>query len=166
MRVATRLFLMAGVSAIALSHSHPVRASGSCATAVDMAVLEERTLQTELMVAALTCKQSKQYNEFVGKRKKELMANGKSLREYFSRLYGGKSESKLNAFITTLANQVSRRSMKKKLPDYCAESAVLFSNASNPKVSLASIASTREYAALHGQKPCQQLAKANTTVKR
>lgn len=158
MTLTLRRLLAASVSAYALVCAAPVSAAPVCASSSEIATLDARALQTELMVAALTCKQSKQYNAFVTARKKELASNATDLRGYFQRLHGSKSESRLNAFITSLANQVSRRSMGRPLPQYCAETAALFNAVSDPKKPLATIAAPRQYASAHGQKPCAQVA--------
>lgn len=163
MRRTFRDRLLAGACIIGFSFAASAHAADSCASLEEMEAVEARVLQTELMVAALTCKQSSQYNAFVTQHKKELMSQGKMLKNYFARVHGRSHESKLNSFVTSLANQVSRRSMGKALPAYCSETAGLFQSIQSPKSSLKSIASSREYASLHGQKPCLQMAKATTT---
>lgn len=101
-------------------------AAATCATEKEKLALDVRILQSDLMVAALTCGQKDQYNKFVTKFKPALIKNGKELQGYFNRVYGKKAAGQLNSFITQVANDSSTRSTQSKAVEYCATSSELF----------------------------------------
>jgi len=68
-------------------------------------------LQTELMVAALSCNQRAHYNAFVKRFNAELVQRGTTMKSYFSRAHGRSGATKLNLFITRIANEISTRSL-------------------------------------------------------
>ena len=112
----------------------PATASAaSCATQMEKIALNTRVLQTDLMVAALTCSQRSQYNNFVTKFKPVLIKNGKTLQAYFHRVYGGKSANELNVFITQIANDASTMSTRSLATEFCASSAALFEKTAKMK---------------------------------
>lgn len=79
-----------------------------------------RHLQTELMVAALSCGRKEfhsKYNTFVIRYRPALRANGRILHAMFTRNYGRSGKRRLNAYITRLANEASIRSMQRI--DFC-----------------------------------------------
>ena len=84
-----------------------------------------RALQTELMVAALTCKIRPDYNTFVSRFKSSLVRNGKVLRSYYKLQFGVESEKHLNAYVTKLANKASQRTINARV-DYCDQAKQLF----------------------------------------
>ena len=79
-------------------------AAANCVRASDLGAVQSRLVQTEMMVAALTCKRKDEYNHFVRKFQRELVARGEGLKTLFKRLHGGKSETRLNGFVTRLAD--------------------------------------------------------------
>lgn len=90
-----------------------------------------RVMQTELMVAALSCRAvpgrdfTGQYNAFVKSHGDRLVGHGKVLTAYFKDRYGANDfRRQLDAFITALANDASRRSMNSAT--FCDESVQLF----------------------------------------
>ena len=95
-----------------------------CVNLTEAASLNVRLLQTELMVAALSCQQKQGYNTFVRQFKSTLIDHGRTLRAVFSRHYGNAAEKHINAFITRIANETSLRSSQTE--DYCAQSAAFF----------------------------------------
>jgi hypothetical protein len=75
-----------------------------------------RHLQTELMVAALSCGRQEyrnKYNTFVIRYRPALKRNGRILKTIFKRNYGHKSKRRLDRYVTQLANDVSVRSMER-----------------------------------------------------
>jgi hypothetical protein len=75
-----------------------------------------RHLQTELMVAALSCGRQEyrnKYNTFVVRYRPALKRNGSILKTIFKRNYGQKSKRRLDRYVTQLANDVSVRSMER-----------------------------------------------------
>ncbi|MBE1236671.1 hypothetical protein IHV25_03260 [Phaeovibrio sulfidiphilus] len=87
--------------------------------------LAVRQIQTHLMVAALSCGHSTQYNAFVNRFATDIKSNGDALNRYFSRQYGGSSKSQLNAYITRIANEASRTSMVNR-QGFCEEANAVF----------------------------------------
>lgn len=121
MRKHTRLATAAVLAASLLS----AEAMALCAERDDQAALDVRMLQTELMVAALTCNSQDRYNDFVRKFRTELISHGKHLRRFFGNAYGSQSRQKLDGFITRLANKASQRSLVGR-EDYCPAAEALF----------------------------------------
>jgi hypothetical protein len=99
------------VFALVLAAAAPAWAGrATCVSARDEIALNARVLQTELMVAALACGEERRYNAFVITFRREIAAQGSSLRRLFSRAYGPAGTRQLNAFVTRLANDASVRS--------------------------------------------------------
>lgn len=74
-----------------------------------------RLLQTELMVAALSCGRNdfkSKYNNFVVRFGPALRRNGRTLRAIFRRAYGHNGRRRLDTYVTRLANEASVRSME------------------------------------------------------
>lgn len=95
----------------------------SCLTQADWDARRVRHFQTQLMVAALQCRgennqgQRALYNDFIAANKDKLAQHGTQLIDSFERRYGRGHKSKLDAYVTQLANEISLRSMK--MPDFC-----------------------------------------------
>ena len=80
-----------------------------------------RHLQTELMVAALSCGSQEyrsKYNAFVYRYRPALKRNGRALRVIFKRNYGASGKRRLDDYVTRLANEASMRSMQQS--EFCA----------------------------------------------
>jgi len=92
--------------------------AASCEIRPDKAAFHVRALQTELMVAALTCDARPQYNSFAKKFQNALVDHGHALKQVFRSNHGAGAEKALNAYITTLANRASQRSITKR-SSYC-----------------------------------------------
>jgi Ni/Co efflux regulator RcnB len=105
-------------------------AATKCATAKERTAMHVRVMQTELMVAALSCRAvpgrdfTGQYNAFVQRHGEKLVTHGRILTSYFQTRYGEGYRKKLDEFITALANDASRRSMNSTT--FCDESVQLF----------------------------------------
>lgn len=97
----------------------------SCAGSVEQIALNSRALQTELMVAALSCGNRIRYNAFVIKYRGDLVKHGRSLQSFFQRKHGAAGRKNLNTFITRLANEASQRSSITHAA-FCANSSSLF----------------------------------------
>ena len=97
-----------------------------CVFAREEVALNARVLQTELMVAALACGEATRYNAFVTTFRREIAAQGSSLRRLFGRAYGSGGSRELNAFVTRLANDASIRSAGRL---YCTGAASLMTEA-------------------------------------
>jgi len=92
--------------------------AASCEVRPDKAAFHVRALQTELMVAALTCDARPQYNSFAKKFQNTLVDHGQALKQVFRVSHGATAEKALNTYITTLANRASQRSITKR-SSYC-----------------------------------------------
>jgi hypothetical protein len=93
--------------------------------------IEVRRLQTNLMVAALSCGARSEYNNFILTHRPSLQKYGKAIRAEFRRRYGPKGSKRLNRFITRLANEASARSNADR-DTFCANASALFAQASAP----------------------------------
>ena len=92
--------------------------AASCDIRPDKAAFHVHALQTELMVAALTCDARPQYNNFAKKFQNTLVDHGHALRQLFRLSHGAGAEKALNSYVTTLANRASQRSISKR-SHYC-----------------------------------------------
>ena len=102
-----------------------------CAKPEEMDAIRVRALQTELMMAGLSCNGKKHYNRFVKQNRSELKHYAKSLRGYFERNFSGNAETEMDAFITKLANDSSKRSLKNGAKSFCSDANTLFKTVSN-----------------------------------
>lgn len=125
-----------------------------CVSSAERSALNVRVLQTELMVAALTCGQQNRYNAFITKFKSALKVRGQTLRQLYNREYGTAATQRLDEFITRLANEASHRSLKQG-PTYCTTAAVQFTQAMHyePR-ELESMTSTLSSNGQHGIGAC------------
>ena len=133
-----------------------------CARPAEIVALNERVVQTHLMVAALSCNERARYGAFIRKFHSELVARGHTLSLMFDRAYGSGAQTHLNSFITSLANDVSVRSHN--TGQFCTEAATLFTTLDTTKPDLLSdLAAKQTYSDMHGIAPCQQrqASKAN-----
>lgn len=82
-------------------------------------------LQTELMVAALGCSSADRYNAFVQRFQAQLVDGGKTMQNLFKRLHGKQAFSKINAFVTQVANETSLR-MVQNTSAFCDNTDAMF----------------------------------------
>ena len=118
-------FLAANLTFIGLLLITPA-AQAKCANALEAEALDVRVLQSDLMVAALACNQQPEYNAFVKKFSGSLSDHGQALRGYFTRIYRGGAERKINRFITDLANDAAQRSLNTPEDEYCETTRSMF----------------------------------------
>jgi hypothetical protein len=140
---------------VAFAGTDTAQAGSRCAQPHEERALNARILQTELMVAALQCRNSAAYNDFVVKFRDHLVSQGDSLRGMFVRQYGASANSHLNALVTRLANQASQRSMASSY-GFCQQANLLFAEAqAADAVELERIAAKTAAAAVgHGVQTC------------
>jgi len=119
------------------AHAVPC-ATGSAQLSQGDISIEVRRLQTNLMVAALSCRARSDYNEFITMHRPGLQSYGKAIRAEFRRRYGHKGSKQLNRFITRLANEASARSNADR-DGFCAEAAALFQKAKTRGITLTSM---------------------------
>lgn len=132
-------------------------AANQCANFREKEALDVRVLQTELMVAALSCGERVRYNDFVRRYQPQLKERSKDLRDYFSRIYKNKGEQRLNNFVTKLANQASKNSRQTSVTQFCRSANHIFVNAlsSSIPVKLTDIVSSdARFGMQHGVKSC------------
>ena len=67
--------------------------------------IEVRAMQTELMVAALSCNAQHDYNAFVTRFKSVLNKHVKTMDGYFKRVFGSGGEREVTRYTTGLANR-------------------------------------------------------------
>jgi len=121
---AALLLLISGASAaLAATPAAPAKLPKACQTVAEENAERVRQLQTELMIAALKCRTSQDanlteaYNGFIRKHSNVLLTQSNVLQAYFKRQYGAGYLKRFDAYITQLANEVSRRSQT--VPQYC-----------------------------------------------
>ncbi len=110
----------------ALVAGAPALASAACVGAEDMHALEAASLQQQLMVAALTCHDTEQYNRFVLGHRSELQKSDATLLAYFKHASGGVAA--YHAYKTHLANRASLESTRSD--GFCDNADAMFANAS------------------------------------
>lgn len=127
-----------------------------CARSSDQSALSARVLQSEIMVAALTCGERSRYNMVVRKFERELVQQGYALRRLFERSYGRQANRHLNRFVTAMANDASQRSLTDE-NEFCAASAQLFDQllAMTPH-EFEAFAASEAFAAKHGVRSCDR----------
>ncbi|MBL0319687.1 MAG: hypothetical protein IPP74_10440 [Alphaproteobacteria bacterium] len=124
-----------------------------CATSTEKEAMDFRAMQSMLMVAALSCHQQSHYNNFVSHNKSELVENANVLKSYFHRVYGRGANDKMNSFITTLANEASKRSLSSSSESYCMQTERVFSQVLEDRS--AKLSKANDYATLHGVQACR-----------
>jgi hypothetical protein len=133
----------------------PTPAYAYCATPKEMQALNSSVLVSDLMVAALSCGQQKQYNRFVNKFSPTLVDNNENLQQYFKRYYDKRAELELNRFITRMANLSSRASLKQTHEEYCSAAAQLFKESmALPIKQVGNEGTAPKLMRAHGVKPC------------
>lgn len=142
----------AAVAALVLSAN---AAEAACAKAGEIAGLQARVLQTELMVAALSCGEASRYNQFVTRFRGELVTESKRMQGFFSRVHGGRAGKELNAFVTELANNSSQRSLTQST-SFCPQAAAIFDDVLriDPR-ELRDFAARQRFADAHGVDSCE-----------
>jgi hypothetical protein len=118
---------VAGIAGLLLISAGPAEAL-MCASPTEQSALDARVLQTEFMVAALTCDQQDHYNAFVVKFNDVPTTRGQTLRHLFLLEYGSAATRRLDHFITHLANEASYHSLMQGR-SYCTTAALLFDHA-------------------------------------
>jgi hypothetical protein len=102
-----RMRFAAGLAALALCLNTGSAFAFECRNAQDAEAAHLRWLQTQMMVAALTCQGSTAYNEFVSKNKTTLDWSVHRVNQMFARDHGAAASAQYNTFNTKLANEAS-----------------------------------------------------------
>ena len=132
--------------------------ASECALSSEAMALRTRVIQSQALVAALSCGEQARYNSFVVKYQRELVASGGALRQFFQRAYGQSGMVKLNHFVTDMANRESSRSMVDR-EAYCSDAAALFDELAAAKPgNLIEVVAAQPNANDHGFPVCIQRA--------
>jgi hypothetical protein len=105
-----RIALLA-TALVGATMSVSVAQAADAATASERAAVRVRVLQSDMMVAALSCDLRNHYNEAVRRFQAELVLHGRQLRAFFGRVYGKGGQRELDRFVTAMANGASSRSV-------------------------------------------------------
>jgi hypothetical protein len=125
-----------------------------CASDRDIAALNARVLQTELMVAALSCDERQRYNSFVTSYQKVLSERGQALQALFKRAHGAQGTKRMDAFVTKMANDSSQQ-VRTKGDEYCVFAGELFEEVLAAKPGEINRTSAKPWiAGRHGFRPC------------
>lgn len=142
-----------------------------CYRAQEVNAKHVRLLQTELMVAALTCRHhtalgfEQKYNSFVHKFNGRLGHHIGVIRGHFKREYGAGFERQYDRFSTALANDASVRAQGGG--SYCANTAWLFDEIlSMPVSELESFAASIHLAPIANVRACQPVAPVQPRTQR
>lgn len=101
-------------------------AATPCAKDNEVTAIQVASVQQQLMVAALTCRATANFNAFQIGYASELRRSDGELMRMFKRFFGGsKGEKEYHAFKTRLANDSSIRSIHDN-PTYCANAQSVF----------------------------------------
>jgi hypothetical protein len=117
--------LLGGLVAIGIAG--PALAQG-CLQPAEKAALDTRALQSQLMVAALSCGQHDAYNAFVTRYQKGLGSAYKVVTAHFRRVNGAHGQRELDNFITNMANAQSQEGIRQG-SFFCRNVAPLFEQA-------------------------------------
>ena len=105
----------------------PAIAAPICHSEADAMALKTAALQQEMMVAALVCKATGSYNEFVLSHRTSLQVSDQMLLAFFVTANPRGGFDDYNLFKTELANTASLRSLRDTL--FCARAAANFAAA-------------------------------------
>jgi hypothetical protein len=97
--------LLGGLAAIM---GGPVAFAQSCVRAEERVAFDLRTLQSQLMVAALACGRDNDYNAFVRKFQRDLSGAYVNMQGHYRRTAGGNAQRELDNYITVIANAHSQ----------------------------------------------------------
>ncbi len=134
-----------------------------CAEPHEQGALQTRILQSDFMIAALSCPVRDEYTRFVEKFRGELRVQGKALRGFFTRVHGTASERRLNRFVTRMANEASHRGATHGAT-FCADAAARFEAvlAMGP-TKLVTFAASQTSAGAHGFESCEAIEPGTTS---
>ncbi len=133
-----------------------VKATKACANERDLAALDTRVVQTELMVAALSCAEAPRYNQFATSYQEVLSARGGDLRAFFQRTMGSRGITRMDALVTQLANDASKQSQM-RADTYCQFAGDLFEKVlQSPPQSFSSVAAQDWVRERHGYAACKK----------
>ena len=150
--------ILSAVAVLALAALPTAASPGTrpCLSGQEQAAVHVRLLQTELMMAGLSCGRTEyvsRYNLFVQKFRPQLVSHATALKDYFARRYGAGGTRQLDSFVTKVANAASQRSMT--APDFCTAAGKLLDAVlvAEP-AQLAELSARQAFAATSGFEAC------------
>lgn len=114
--------LLAGCLAAGLTS--PALAQG-CVRPAERSAVDLRAVQSQLMVAAIACGRSEDYNQFVRRHQNELGAAHRTVFGVFRRAHGAQAQRQYDAYITNLANAQSQEGIRQG-SHFCRDVGPLF----------------------------------------
>ncbi|MDF1747552.1 MAG: hypothetical protein P1V34_01625 [Alphaproteobacteria bacterium] len=132
--------MVAAVFAASFSLSGIAQACLSTVAPKHTLALSVRTLQSDMMVAALSCNEREHYNAFAIKFRPEIQKQGGALKSYFQSLHGQNATREINSYVTDLANFAAVRQAENR-NSFCGGAASAFAALlENPSADLYKIA--------------------------
>jgi hypothetical protein len=117
--------MVAAVFAASFSISGIAQACLSTVAPKHTLALSVRTLQSDMMVAALSCNERDHYNAFAIKYRPEIQKQGGALKSYFQSLHGQNATREINSYVTDLANYAAVRQAENR-KSFCGGAAGAF----------------------------------------
>ena len=103
-----------------------------CAKPAEKTAFNVAAMKTRLMIAALSCGGTPQYNGFISRNRQALVTQEKALALYFTRNYGRRGQAEQDDYITALATlQAQRRT--RDTDAFCKDTASLFEDVAKVK---------------------------------
>lgn len=155
-----RRYLAVALAAV-LAYSSPALAE-DCLRSQETEAFILRHLQSQLMVAALSCNQSAAYNTFVQHFEPQLTEGGRALTAYFARVGGGMPA--LNKYVTEIANAAGL-SRAADPQGFCAKTWELFWNLEQMPDRLLSLAAATLTDAIRLPQSCAAKTSAGVAIK-
>jgi hypothetical protein len=125
--VRIKSFLAGTALAVLFGAGAAIAQGANCLTTDEAVAIKARMLQTELMVATLSCRRAvsheSAYNAFIDRHSAELQRHNRVIQQHFGRT-GGNSQRRYDTFTTALANDASNRSLAAN--DFCDTTYKLF----------------------------------------
>jgi len=132
-----RAFLATAACAAGVTFVAPINGAQALdiSNPIERSAVRARVVQSEMMVAALSCGLRNQYNAVVIEFQTELVSHGQVLRSMFARTHGAGGQIALDRFITKLANDASIRSNRARSA-YCESAKRTFADVLSRRVRL------------------------------
>ncbi len=154
--------LLIATFAVCLLGSSKALADADCAAPQDLSALETAALQQQLMVAALTCRNVADYNNFVISHQTALQESDQVLLHFFVAQDDRNGTANYSTYKTRLANDASLRSLHDPL--FCASARAAFDVALAFHGSLAQLVSIQPSLVATGYKSCALRAPDNVQL--
>ncbi len=130
--------IFAGAMLSGLLATNHAAADAGCVNAADAMPLRVAELQQNLMVAALTCHDERQYNRFVLAYRPELQRSDRAMLKLLEKRDGSRGFAEYNAFKTKLAN-VSALASNRDSDAFCGHAESVF-DATRARTTLSNLA--------------------------